>query len=107
LSNEGVYLAVTSIVAGTFVAVWLAAYVPLSVRFVRWYTRSSWRTIREVRPLARSEPMRSITKGVGIVAVAGWRVCLAFYLAILIWVALPLAISVLALQLSFHLLRPG
>jgi hypothetical protein len=51
--------------------------------------------------------MRSITKGVGIVAVAGWRVCLAFYLAILIWVALPLAISVLALQLSFHLLRPG
>ena len=51
--------------------------------------------------------MRTITKGVGIVAVGGWRVCLAFYLAILVWVVFPLAISIFALELSFHLIRPG
>jgi len=94
------------VVAGTLITVALGLYVPPTSRLVRWYFVRSWKAIHAVRPLGRSRRIRQLTQAYGTIVVASWRLVLGVYLLVALCLVVPVALSIGALVVSFHVLQP-
>ena len=70
---------------------------------MRW----SWQAIGGVRGFGRSPTARRCTRAFGVVAVSGWRVVVACYAAIVIWLMVPIALTLAAFSFSFRMIHPG
>jgi hypothetical protein len=106
VSEQTANLTVGTTVCATLLSVWLFLYMPLTLRLARWYVRRSLESISNVHPLAPAGAAPYVTQGFGIVAVAGWRLCLACYASVFLWVVVPVASSLMALSFSFSLTHP-
>jgi hypothetical protein len=107
MSAEAAYLTVVSAVAGTLTSVALFFYLSATKRFAGWYTRWCWRNIADVRPLGRDRVTRHLSRGFGVLAVGGWRLVLAGYLAVTLYLVVPVMLTLLAFSLSFRLIYQG
>lgn len=102
---DAVYLTLVSAVAVTLITVELSLYLPATHWFGRWYARWTWKNIRKVRPFGCNRIVRNFTRAFGVVAVGGWRVVLALYLAVLLWFVVPITLTLLTFSLCFHMIH--
>src|SRR5438128_2709479 len=100
------YITLVAAVSATWVSVALYFYLAATRRLGQWYVRWCWQSIRDVRPLGRGWLTRHFSRGLGVIAVSGWRIVLACYLAVIAWLVVPSALTLAALSLSSHLIQP-